>query len=98
MKSTKFITELRARGLQITEKEAEHHSRINSKTIKIFRAMKQKKDRSIYFKRGDKVRIINLNKEGIIISIAYISYESLSYNVEVCGSTVVVNINNLEKI
>ena len=24
MKSTKFITELRARGLQITEKEAEH--------------------------------------------------------------------------
>ena len=36
MKSTKFITELRARGLQITEKEAEHHSRINSKTIKIF--------------------------------------------------------------
>ena len=60
--------------------------------------MKQKKDRSIYFKRGDKVRIINLNKEGIIISIAYISYESLSYNVEVCGFTVVVNINNLEKI
>ena len=60
--------------------------------------MKQKKDRSIYFKRGDKVRIINLNKEGIIISIAYISYESLSYNVEVCGSKVVVNVNNLEKI
>lgn len=60
--------------------------------------MKQKKDRSIYFERGDKVRIINLNKKGIIISIAYISYESLSYNVEVCGSTVVVNIKNLEKI
>ena len=60
--------------------------------------MKQKKDRSIYFKRGDKVRIINLNKEGIIISIAYISYESLSYNVEVCNSTVVVDINDLEKI
>ena len=57
-----------------------------------------KKDRSIYFERGDKVRIINLNKEGIIISIAYISYESLSYNVEVCGFTVVVNIKNLEKI
>ena len=57
-----------------------------------------KKNRNIYFKRGDKVRIIHLNKEGIIISIAYISYESLSYNVEVCNSTVVVNINNLEKI
>lgn len=57
-----------------------------------------KKDRSIYFERGDKVRIINLNKEGVIISIAYISYEYLSYNVEVCGSTVVVNIKNLEKI
>lgn len=57
-----------------------------------------KKDRSIYFERGDKVRIINLNKEGIIISIAYISYEYLSYNVEVCGSTVVVDIKNLEKI
>lgn len=56
------------------------------------------KDKEIYFKRGDKVRIINLNKEGIIISIAYISYESLSYNVEVCGSKVVVNVNNLEKI
>ena len=56
------------------------------------------KDKEIYFKRGDKVRIINLNKEGIIISIAYISYEYLSYNVEVCGSTVVVNIKNLEKI
>ena len=56
------------------------------------------KDKEIYFERGDKVRIINLNKEGIIISIAYISYESLSYNVEVCGSTVVVNVNNLEKI
>ena len=56
------------------------------------------KDKEIYFKRGNKVRIINLNKEGIIISIAYISYESLSYNVEVCGSTVVVNVNNLEKI
>lgn len=60
--------------------------------------MKQKKDRSIYFKRGDKVRIINLNREGIIISIAYISYESLSYNVEVYGSTVVINVKNLEKI
>ena len=24
----------------------------------------KKKDRSIYFERGDKVRIINLNKEG----------------------------------
>ncbi len=60
--------------------------------------MKQKKDRSIYFERGDKVRIIHLNKEGIIISIAYISYESLSYNVEVCGFTVVVDIKNLEKI
>ena len=60
--------------------------------------MKQKKDRSICFKRGDKVRIINLNKDGVIISIAYISYESLSYNVEVCGFTVVVNIKNLEKI
>lgn len=60
--------------------------------------MKQKKDRSIYLKRGDKVRIIHLNKEGIIISIAYISYESLSYNVEVCGFTVVVDIKNLEKI
>lgn len=60
--------------------------------------MKQKKDRSIYFERGDKVRIINLNKKGVIISIAYISYEYLSYNVEVCGSTVVVNIKNLEKI
>lgn len=60
--------------------------------------MKQKKDRSIYFEKGDKLRIINLNKEGIIISIAYISYESLSYNVEVCGFTVVVNIKNLEKI
>ena len=58
----------------------------------------EKKDRSIYFQRGDKVRIINLNKEGIIISIAYISYESLSYNVEVCGFTVVVDIKNLEKI
>lgn len=57
-----------------------------------------KKNRNIYFKRGDKVRIIHLNKEGIIISIAYISYESLSYNVEVCNSTVVVNIKNLEKI
>ena len=56
------------------------------------------KHRQIYFKRGDKVRIIHLNKEGIIISIAYISYESLSYNVEVCNSTVVVNIKNLEKI
>ena len=56
------------------------------------------KDKEIYFERGDKVRIINLNKEGIIISIAYISYESLSYNVEVCGSKVVVNVNNLEKI
>ena len=66
-------------------------------TIKISRTLK-KKDKEIYFKRGDKVRIINLNKEGIIISIAYISYESLSYNVEVCGSTVVVNVNNLEKI
>lgn len=60
--------------------------------------MKQKKDRSIYFERGDKVRIIHLNKEDIIISIAYISYESLSYNVEVCGFTVVVDIKNLEKI
>ena len=59
--------------------------------------MKKKKE-FITLKRGDKVRIINLNKEGIIISIAYISYESLSYNVEVCGSTVVVNVNNLEKI
>jgi hypothetical protein len=58
----------------------------------------KKKDKEIYFKRGDKVRIINLNKEGIIISIAYISYESLSYNVEVCGSRVVVDVNNLEKI
>lgn len=57
-----------------------------------------KKNRNIYFKRGDKVRIIHLNKEGIIISIAYISYESLSYNVEVCGSKVVVDINDLEKI
>ena len=56
------------------------------------------KDKEIYFKRGDKVRIINLNLEGVIINIAYISYESLSYNVEVCGSTVVVNVNNLEKI
>lgn len=60
--------------------------------------MKQKKDRSIYFEKGDKVRIINLNKEGIIISIAYISYEFLSYNVKVCGFTVVVNMKNLEKI
>ena len=58
----------------------------------------KKKDRSIYFERGDKVRLTRLNMEGIIISIAYISYESLSYNVEVCGSTVVVNVNNLEKI
>lgn len=58
----------------------------------------EKKDRSIYFKRGDKVRLTRLNMEGIIISITYISYESLSYNVEVCGSTVVVNVNNLEKI
>ena len=58
----------------------------------------KKKDRSIYFQRGDKVRLTRLNMEGIIISIAYISYESLSYNVEVCGSTVVVNVNNLEKI
>ena len=56
------------------------------------------KDKEIYFKRGDKVRLTRLNMEGIIISIAYISYESLSYNVEVCGSTVVVNVNNLEKI
>ena len=58
----------------------------------------KKKARSIYFERGDKVRLIRLNMEGIIISIAYISYESLSYNVEVCGSTVVVDVNNLEKI
>ncbi len=58
----------------------------------------KKKDKEIYFKRGDKVRLTRLNMEGIIISIAYISYESLSYNVEVCGSTVVVNVNNLEKI
>ena len=56
------------------------------------------KDKEIYIKRGDKVRLTRLNMEGIIISIAYISYESLSYNVEVCGSTVVVNVNNLEKI
>lgn len=56
------------------------------------------KDKEIYFKRGDKVRLTRLNMEGIIISIAYISYESLSYNVEVCGSTVVVNVNNLERI
>ena len=56
------------------------------------------KDKEIYFKRGDKVRLTRLNMEGIIISIAYISYESLSYNVEVCGSTVVVDIKNLEKI
>ena len=56
------------------------------------------KDKEIYFKIGDKVRLTRLNMEGIIISIAYISYESLSYNVEVCGSTVVVNVNNLEKI
>ena len=54
--------------------------------------------KEIYFKRGDKVRLTRLNMEGIIISIAYISYESISYNVEVCGSTVVVNVNNLEKI
>lgn len=61
--------------------------------------MKQNKKREeVRFKEDDKVRIINLNKEGIIISIAYISYESLSYNVEVCGSKVVVNVNNLEKI
>lgn len=52
----------------------------------------------IYFKKGDKVRLTRLNMEGIIISIAYISYKSLSYNVKVCGSTVVVNVNNLEKI
>ena len=58
----------------------------------------KKKDKEIYFERGDKVRLTRLNMEGIIISIAYISYESLSYNVEVCGSTVVVNVNNLEKI
>ena len=58
----------------------------------------KKKDKEIFFKRGDKVRLTRLNMEGIIISIAYISYESLSYNVEVCGSTVVVNVNNLEKI
>ena len=56
------------------------------------------KDKEIYFKRGDKVRLTRLNMEGIIISVAYISYESLSYNVEVCGSTVVVNVNNLERI
>lgn len=56
------------------------------------------KDKEIYFKRGDKVRLTRLNKEGIIINIAYISYESLSYNVEVCGSKVVVDINDLEKI
>ena len=56
------------------------------------------KDTEIYFKKGDKVRLTRLNMEGIIISIAYISYKSLSYNVEVCGSTVVVNVNNLEKI
>ena len=59
--------------------------------------MKKKKE-FITLKRGDKVRLIRLNKEGIIISIAYISYESLSYNVEVCNSTVVVDINDLEKI
>lgn len=58
----------------------------------------KKKDKEIYFKRGDKVRLTRLNKEGIIINIAYISYESLSYNVEVCGSKVVVDINDLEKI
>lgn len=58
----------------------------------------KKKDKEIYFERGDKVRLTRLNKEGIIINIAYISYESLSYNVEVCGSKVVVDINDLEKI
>lgn len=59
--------------------------------------MKKKKE-FIILKKGDKVRITRLNKEGIIISIAYISYESLDYNVEVCGSKVVVDINDLEKI
>lgn len=59
--------------------------------------MKKKKE-FITLKRGDKVRLTRLNKEGIIINIAYISYESLSYNVEVCGSKVVVDINDLEKI
>lgn len=59
--------------------------------------MKKKKE-FIILKKGDKVRLTILNKEGIIINIAYISYESLSYNVEVCGSKVVVDINDLEKI
>ena len=59
--------------------------------------MKKKKE-FIILKKGDKVRITRLNKEGIIINIAYISYESLSYNVEVCGSKVVVDIDDLEKI
>ncbi len=59
--------------------------------------MKKKKE-FIILKKGDKVRLTRLNKEGIIINIAYISYESLSYNVEVCGSKVVVDINDLEKI
>lgn len=59
--------------------------------------MKKKKE-FIILKKGDKVRITRLNKEGIIINIAYISYESLDYNVEVCGSKVVVDINDLEKI
>ena len=59
--------------------------------------MKKKKE-FIILKKGDKVRLTILNKEGIIINIAYISYEYLSYNVEVCGSKVVVDINDLEKI
>nr|DAT71337.1 MAG TPA: hypothetical protein [Caudoviricetes sp.] len=59
--------------------------------------MKKKKE-FIILKKDDKVRLTRLNKEGIIINIAYISYESLSYNVEVCGSKVVVDINDLEKI
>ena len=59
--------------------------------------MKKKKE-FIILKKGDKVRLTRLNKEGIIINIAYISYESLSYNVEVSGSKVVVDINDLEKI
>ena len=36
MKSTKFLTELRARGLQITEKEAKHLQEIgNAVTVDI---------------------------------------------------------------
>ena len=63
--------------------------------------MKQNKKREeVRFKEGDKVRIISMNIEGVIISSDSINmiYENCRYKVRVGKYTFPITVSNLEKI